>query len=88
MEEKPYKTYVGKKCWNLIAIYTKNFIFIKRTGESCVNKGNNKKNISEQQHRTQGQRHKHTHTKGILAKFQFVSKRVIRSAVHKHRRAG
>lgn len=43
MEEKPYKTYAGKKCWNLIAIYTKNFIFIKRTGESCVNEGNNKK---------------------------------------------
>lgn len=67
----------------------KNVIFIKRTGESSVNTGNNKKiNIPEQQPSTQGQRHKHTHTKGILAKFQFVSKRVIRSAVHKHRRAG
>lgn len=46
------------------------------------------KNIPEQQHSTQGQRDKHTHTKGILAKFQFVSKKVIRSAVHKHRLEG
>lgn len=72
----------------MIAIYTKNVIFIKRTGESCVNKGNNKKQISQNNNTAHRDKDTNTHTKGILAKFQFVSKRVIRSAVHKHRRAG
>lgn len=46
------------------------------------------KKISQNNNTAHRDKDTNTHTKGILAKFQFVSKRVIRSAVHKHRRAG
>lgn len=77
MLESPFDCHIHKKL----------YIYKKELENHVLTKETIKK-ISQNNNTEHRDKDTNTHTKGILAKFQFVSKRVIRSAVHKHRRAG